>query len=111
MGIRRVPHHTPAQGGQDGPGFDRSADAVRGILQAARAPGTTVRSVWQQRREVDATALAHALSDLSGLPVVETFDVDRVEPELIRPMPLTLAREHGLLPLYVDDHEIGRAHV
>lgn len=76
---------------------------IRAVLDAARAPGTTVRSVWLQRKDVDATVLAHILSDLSGLPVVETFDVNRVEPEIIRPVPLTLAREHGLLPLYTDE--------
>ena len=107
MGIRRAIHATvpEATAPHRGPLSDaeRTAEAVRGILEAARAPGTTVRSVWHQRRDVDATALAHALADLSGLEVVESFDVNKVEVDLIRPVPLTLAREHGLLPLYVDD--------
>lgn len=75
---------------------------VEALLDEARGAGTTVRSVWLGRREVDPKALAWALHDISGLPVVESFDIDLVEPELIRPIPLNLAREHGLLPLRVD---------
>lgn len=94
MGIRR---HTPQPAAQgDQAGFD----PIVSVLQAARQPGSTVRSVARSRPDLDHAALAHALSDLSGLPVVETFDVERVEPEHIRPVPLTMAREHGILPLY-----------
>lgn len=76
---------------------------VRALLDEARTGGTTVRSLWLGRRQVDATALAQALHELSGLQVVSTFDIERCDAELIRPIPLNLARNHGVLPLYVDE--------
>jgi general secretion pathway protein E len=92
MGIRRAePAPSPAGAG------------VAAVLAAARAPGTTVRSVWLQKRDVDARVLAHTLSALSGLEVVETFDINKIDPTLIRPVPLALAREYGLLPLHLDE--------
>ena len=50
--------------------------------------------------------VAQALSALSGLPVLQAVDIDAVEPEIIRPFPLALAREHGVLPLYIVDGEL-----
>ncbi|MFK7927669.1 MAG: type II secretion system ATPase GspE [Myxococcota bacterium] len=97
MGIRRQTPTPHAQGEQAG------FDPVIAVLQAAREPGNSVRSVARSRPDLDHTALAFALSDLSGLPVVEEFDVERVEPQSIRPVPLNMAREHGILPLYTDD--------
>src|SRR5688500_11737794 len=55
---------------------------------------------------VQPRAIAAALSRLSGLPVMEVIDHDAIEPELIRPLPLNLAREYGVLPLYVSGDEL-----
>jgi general secretion pathway protein E len=73
------------------------------LLESARGSGHSVRDAWLEHREVDARALARLLSELSGLPLVDKVDIELIDPELIRPIPLALAREHGLLPLYLDD--------
>ncbi len=51
----------------------------------------------------DSVAMARALSHLSGLPVLETIDTTAIDSDHIRALPHTIARENGLLPLYVDD--------
>jgi general secretion pathway protein E len=94
MGIRRATLEATRTDGYDG---------VMAVLNAARQPGTTVRDAWRERRDVDCRALAETLSSLSGLPVIDSFDIADVEVEFIRPVPMAMAREHGLLPLYLAD--------
>jgi general secretion pathway protein E len=55
---------------------------------------------------IDAKAVAKALSRLSGLPVVEKVDSEAVELEMIRKLPLSIARESGILPLYLAEDEL-----
>jgi len=99
MGIRRASPSQPAQASQTRPG----PDPVLAVLQAARSGGVSVRTAAQNRPDLDTTALATALSDLSGLPVLTEYDVEWAEASFIRPVPMTMAREHGMLPLYVED--------
>jgi general secretion pathway protein E len=80
-----------------------AAGPVEALLASARGTGTTVRSQWLEQRHIDPKAVAAALHHMSGLPVVNSFDIDRNDPELIRPIPLTMARDHGVLPLFIDD--------
>ncbi|MCB9778253.1 MAG: type II secretion system ATPase GspE [Alphaproteobacteria bacterium] len=49
---------------------------------------------------MDGGILVQGIATQTGLPVLESVDVDRVEPALIRAVPLGLARESGILPLW-----------
>jgi general secretion pathway protein E len=51
---------------------------------------------------VDTLKMARAWSRLSGLPVMETIDVAAIQSDAIRQLPHNIARENGVLPLYVD---------
>ena len=51
---------------------------------------------------LDPQGRARAFSRLSGLPVLEAINLDSIEPESIRALPHHLAREHSVLPLYMD---------
>ena len=95
MGIRRG-----SVAAQTGP--DPASVGVAQVLRLARQEGS-VRAAWQQHRNVDATAVAKALSELSGLPMMEDVDINLVQPEVVRPVPLAMAREVGLVPMYVVD--------
>ena len=54
---------------------------------------------------VDGSVLARAVADASGLPFLESVDNEQVSDQLVRQVPLGLAREQGVLPLWVrDDH-------
>jgi len=57
---------------------------------------------------VDETVLVQSLSEVSGLPILEEIDVDAVDSALIRQLPLGLARDQGILPLWERD---GVVHV
>ncbi|MCP4916474.1 MAG: type II secretion system ATPase GspE [Proteobacteria bacterium] len=47
-------------------------------------------------------AVSRSLSTLTGLPLLEEIDPDRIEIDLVRRVPMGLAREQGVLPLWED---------
>ncbi|MFT5582673.1 MAG: general secretion pathway protein E [Cognaticolwellia sp.] len=56
-----------------------------------------------QRSELSQIAVTRALADLTGLPVMEEIDLEAIDIELVRRIPLGLAREQQILPLWLDD--------
>jgi general secretion pathway protein E len=55
---------------------------------------------------VNPAVVAKALSRLTGLPILTKINVDLIEPEYVRPLPLLLAREYGILPLYLSEGQL-----
>jgi general secretion pathway protein E len=76
---------------------------VRAVAEKKEIP---LRQALIEVKGVDTLAMARALSALSGLPVVEHVDVLSVLPETIRRLPNNIARDNGILPLYVADGEL-----
>ncbi|MED5372748.1 MAG: type II secretion system ATPase GspE [Myxococcota bacterium] len=56
-----------------------------------------------QRGEASQLAVTRGLADLTGLRVLETIDLERIDIELVRRIPLGLAREQQILPLWIED--------
>jgi general secretion pathway protein E len=88
--------------------------AARGVPQAALAAarelaaeqGTGLVEALAGVEGVSSLALCRSLSALSGLPMLEVVDLERIDVELVRLLPLHLAREQGLLPLYADGEAV-----
>ncbi len=87
----------------------RAEDSNVGLTtarQVADEQGISLLQAVQRTDGVDASSVAQSLSQLSGLPVLESFDPELLDPELIRPLPMGMARDMGVLPLYVSDGEL-----
>ncbi|MBA2320834.1 MAG: type II secretion system ATPase GspE [Deltaproteobacteria bacterium] len=82
---------------------ERTLTTARQMSEKQQIP---LRESVRRVEGLDPKVLARALSQLSGLPVLETVDGAAVEPELVRTFPITIAREMGILPLYVTDGEL-----
>jgi len=97
MGIRRVSIDASLQelGADTGPFDQLKVIAARKEVSFARAA--------LEVTGLDNLAMARAFSRLSGLSVVTEIDIDQVDPLTVRALPHHLAREHGVLPLLVDD--------
>ncbi len=67
--------------------------------QAAKA-GQAVSQALARSEEVPANTLARTLADISGLPLMNELDPERLDVSLVRHLPMALAREQGVLPLY-----------
>ncbi len=65
-----------------------------------------LRQAVVEVKGVDMVAMAKAMSALSGLPVVTEVDVGAILPETIRKLPNHIARENGILPLYLANGEL-----
>jgi len=65
-----------------------------------------LRQAIVEVKGVDTVAMAQAMSALSGLPVVTQVDVGAILPETIRKLPNHIARENGILPLYLANGEL-----
>jgi general secretion pathway protein E len=65
-----------------------------------------LRQAVVELKGVDTVAMARAMSALSGLPVVAEVDVASILPETIRRLPNHIARENGILPLYLTNGEL-----
>ena len=83
-----------------------SAEPMRRVQSVAELEGVPIREAALRVEGADPLMVATALSGLSGLPVVETIDIEIIETELIRPVPMSMARDHGVLPLYVAEGQL-----
>ena len=105
MGIRREP--------LDSILVRKGADPDR--LQEARThaerAGVDYVAGITRTEAVDEGVLAQSLAEATGLPIIEEIDIEALDIQLIRQIPLGLAREQGVLPLWERDGsvEIGIA--
>ena len=93
MGIQR--HNvseTLQKLGLQGVGVQRAYDV-------ASTQKISLREAVGQVDQVDCLSLAKVVSAHSGLPMVESLDVETINPDLIRPIPLGMAKKFGVLPL------------
>jgi general secretion pathway protein E len=96
MGIRRVEldESFKAEGVQ--------GDAVQKARTLALKKEIPLRQALLETEGINESAMARAFSNLSGLPVVESIELANIQVEHIRILPHNIARENGVLPLYVD---------
>ena len=78
-------------------------DAVRAVANKHDIP---LREAVFRVDGVDPAKIAEVLSQLSGLPVMPTVDFESIEAELVLPLPLNVARDKGVLPLYRVDRQV-----
>ncbi len=100
MGVRRDPIDVTLR--RHGLGVE-VLDAARTVSDKQSIP---LREALIRVPGVNSRALAQALSELSGLPVVSEIPDEHLDPELVRELPMTIARERGVLPLYEADGQI-----
>jgi general secretion pathway protein E len=81
-------------------------EAVTAARVAAEKQGISLRRAVLAAPGIDRKTTARALSDLSGLPVLEGIPPETVDAELVRTLPLALARDRGILPLYVAEGQL-----
>ncbi|NCG21929.1 MAG: type II secretion system ATPase GspE [Rhodobacterales bacterium] len=82
------------------------APVLQTVQRYAEKHEVPMRTAVLKTTGVAPAQMAAAMSRLSGLPVLNNVDVERVDIGIIRAFPLTLARGHGVLPLYVVDDEL-----
>ena len=100
MGVRRAGiEDTLARLGVE----QKTLDSVRAM---AEKQGTSIKDAALASASLDPKMLANALSALSGLPVLESIDHEALQPELVLKFPLSLARDRGILPMYVVEEEL-----
>jgi len=75
-------------------------NALDEAWQHAQRTGLSLIEVIQRTDSVDAGLLHRVLAGLTGLESLDEVDLDRVDVELVRALPLGLAREQGVLPLW-----------
>ena len=81
-------------------------DALAKARAVADKKEIPLRQAIVETKGVDTVAMSKAMSKLSGLPIVEQVDAMAVGSDLIRRLPNHIARENGILPLYVSDGEL-----
>ncbi len=78
-----------------------------GVIDAARAQaekaGLDLVEGLARASTIDGKAIARGLAQQTGLPMLESIEIDRLDPSLVRGLPLGLARESGVLPLWLDE--------
>ncbi len=68
----------------------------------ARKAQMSLLEAFQRSEHIPSAEITAVLGELTGLPVSEDVDLERVDVELVRRVPLGLAREKGMLPLWVE---------
>ncbi|MBN1336857.1 MAG: type II secretion system ATPase GspE [Deltaproteobacteria bacterium] len=76
---------------------------LREVRTQAEREGQSLTEALADSEKVAPEALARILSDLSGIPLLSAIDPDRLDPDLVRVIPLALAREKGVLPLWAEE--------
>jgi len=92
-------------------------DPIASLLRNHGVPPTVIAAAQEQAQRgdadlvdglaampgVDRTALSRAIADQHGLEYLETIDLERVDVDLVRRISLGLARDQGVLPLWIED--------
>ena len=92
-------------------------DPIASLLRNPGVPPTVIAAAQEQAQRgdadlvdglaampgVDRTALSRAIADQHGLEYLETIDLERVDVDLVRRISLGLARDQGVLPLWIED--------
>ncbi len=100
MGIRRAPlDEILARQGV-------SASVLEQARSEAEKAGVGLAEGLVRTEGIDGATLVRSLAEQTGLPLMERVDVDRVDPLLVRAVPLGLARESGVLPLWDDNGQV-----
>jgi general secretion pathway protein E len=97
MGIRRDPIDRLLVARGIDPGRISEARAT------AEKAGVDLIEGMARTEGLDGSVLARALADAMGLPFLPTVDIDAIDVNLVRPLPLAMAREQGVLPLWDRD--------
>ncbi len=100
MGVRRV---AIADTLREKGVHDDALSKARAVADKREIP---LRQAILDVKGVDAKAMAEAMSRLSGLPVLDAIDGDAIEGATIRALPHHIARDRGVLPLYMTGNEL-----
>jgi len=106
MGIRRI--SLEEQLTHQGVAADALAEAQAHMAKA----GVDLASAAARVEGIDGQSIARSSSATTGLPMLAEVDPEAVDVDLVRRLPLSLSREHGILPLWERDGriEVGIAH-
>ncbi len=80
-----------------------SSATIESARVAADKAGVDLIEGLVRAQSVDGKLIARSLAQQTGLPMLESIDIDRMDPALVRGLPLGLARESGVLPLWLDE--------
>lgn len=80
-----------------------SPAALSEVRAQADKQGTGLLESLSRSDKVDGKLVAQGLSQATGLPWLEAIDVDAVDVERVRRIPLGMARDQGVLPLWSRD--------
>jgi general secretion pathway protein E len=83
-----------------------SGDAFERARQVAEKQGIPLQRAAVRTPGVDRKAAARLLASMTGLPLVTELAGDQCDAELVRKLPLALAREKGVLPLYLSGEDL-----
>ena len=73
---------------------------------AADKAGMDLAEGLSRSEAVDTRTLVRSLAEITGLGMMESVDIEAVDSELVRQLPMGLAREQGVLPLWDRDGTI-----
>lgn len=79
---------------------------LRTVEGLARKQEMSIVDAAVECQDASPSVVAKALSQLTGLPILFEINVNLIEPEYVRPLPLLLAREYGILPLYITEGQL-----
>jgi general secretion pathway protein E len=79
--------------------YGLTTEQVRAGIEAAQRNDMRLGSALLAQSAIDEMTLARALSDQLGLPVMESLSVDDLDLELIEELPISFAKNHGILPV------------
>ncbi len=85
-------------------GFDEEKQEEALAIQKER--GGRLGDILVSMKVVDEDDVVHALATQLELPVVDEIDVDSVDAELVRLIPINFAKQHLVLPLSQNEQEV-----
>jgi general secretion pathway protein E len=81
-------------------------DQVTHATQTAEDRGVSVGDALIQMHLIDQSDVLQAQAALADIPWVDSIDIDQIDVELSDALPVSFARNHGVLPLWEDNDTI-----
>ncbi len=79
--------------------FDIKQETLHALLRVQTEKGGRLGDLLVSSKIISSAQLAQALSAQADLPLLSVIDVEQIDPEILRPIPITFAKQNRVLPI------------
>ncbi|MBL4819218.1 MAG: type II secretion system ATPase GspE [Deltaproteobacteria bacterium] len=85
--------------------FGVTAEQIEPVIELQQKKGGRLGELLVASKRINNAQLAQALSAQADLPLVETLGIEDVDPDILKPIPITFAKQNRVIPVSLTDQD------